>query len=117
MQAREAAYGFLSRTRAKEVEVLLERRSEGLSLMPGMWELPSIEVTGAQMEKALTLRHSITVTNYRVTIYDLGSQQKRLPKSKETRQWFRVRELKGVPLTGLARKALTGLRAWPVETQ
>lgn len=116
MRSKEAAYAFLKRTsKTRSAEVLLEQRPVGASLMPGMWELPMIDATHAREEnKALTLRHSITDTNYYVTVYKLDAkQQKNLPKRRAVRDWFAVRELHELPVTGLARKALKRLRAWP----
>lgn len=116
MRSKEAAYAFLRRaSRAKAVEVLLEHRPASASVMPGMWELPAIDAGHAAEEnKVLTLRHSITDTNYYVTVYKLNAkQQKELPKRRAKREWFAVRELDEVAVTGLTRKALKRLRAWP----
>lgn len=116
MRSKESAYAFLRRTpRPPRVEVLLEKRPADASLMPGMWELPGIDPESAGEEnKSLTLRHSITDTNYYVSVYTLDpKQQHRLPKGEAVRQWHRVRDLRALPLTGLARKALKRLHAWP----
>lgn len=116
MRSKETAYAFLRRTpRPLRTEVLLEQRPADASLMPGMWELPGIDPENApEKNKALTLRHSITDTNYYVSIYELDAkQQRRLPKRKAARQWHRVRDLHALPLTGLTRKALMRLHAWP----
>jgi A/G-specific adenine glycosylase len=51
-------------------EVLLERRAESLSQMPGMLELPLLSLEAvANREPVLRLRHSITNTNFYVQIY------------------------------------------------
>lgn len=121
MRSKESAYAFMQRPamrqsgKSHEAEILLEQREAEASLMPGMWELPGIDAEHAPEEKkALTLRHSITDTNYYVSIYGLEpEQQKHLPKRKTTREWFPVRRLDALPLTGLTRKALKRLRAWP----
>ncbi|MFZ0663411.1 MAG: A/G-specific adenine glycosylase [Acidobacteriaceae bacterium] len=120
MRSRDVAYAFLRRTRAAHVgahdaEVLLEQRPAEATLMPGMWELPGIDPERAPEEKkALTVRHSITGTNYSVSIYAFEpKEQKALPRRQAARQWFAVGELNRVPLTGLARKALKRLHAWP----
>ncbi len=116
MRSKEAAYAFLRRaSRARAMEVLLEHRPASASLMPGMWELPAIDASHAVEEnKVLTLRHSITDTNYYVTVHELNAkQQKGLPKRRAKREWFAVRELDTVPVTGLTRKVLKRLRAWP----
>ena len=116
MRSRESAYAFMRRWRQPSAtEVLLERRSKKAALMPGMWELPAIDPDYAPEEKkALTVRHSITDTNYYVTIFDLGAElQRHLPKRKITRRWFPVRDLDTLPLTGLTRKVLQRLQFWP----
>jgi len=116
MRSRESAYAFLRRSpHPHATEVLLEQRPADSSLMPGMWELPEIDPEDApEKDRALTLRHSITDTNYDISIYRLDSQQHPcLPKRSAPRQWCRVRDLQSLPLTGLARKALKRLHAWP----
>lgn len=116
MRSRESAYAFMRRSQhARPPEVLLEQRPADASLMPGMWELPEIDPEiASEEEKALTLRHSITDTNYYVSIYRLDAkQQPRLPQRRAARQWHRVRDLQSLPLTGLTRKALIRLHAWP----
>jgi A/G-specific adenine glycosylase len=113
MRSRDSAYALARRPSIAGVEVLLERRSAAASLMPGMWELPGIDAESApEAQKALTLRHSITNTNYRVTIYKLGARRRGLRKTA-AQQWFAVSELPALPLTGLARKVLKRLRTWP----
>lgn len=115
MRSREAAYAFLRRAgKKRSPEVLLERRPMSATLMPGMWELPSIDAEQPEKKKVLTLRHSITSTNYYVSIYETGARQtKELLKRKAVRRWFPLHELSATPLTGLARKALKRLHAWP----
>lgn len=116
MLSKEAAYAFLRRTRAaRAAEVLLEQRPAEVAQMPGMWELPGIQPSSAPEEdKVLTLRHSITDTNYYVSIYVLEPRQRKtLPKREVAREWFEVSQLHRLPLTGLTRKALKRLHAWP----
>lgn len=82
--------------------VLLEQRPRETSLMPGMWELPSLE-DGETVGRApiLTLRHSITITDYAVRVFvDSGPARGRS-------RWVRLRSADRLPLTGLARKILT----------
>ena len=83
----------------REDSVLLVERAKNESLMPGMWELPQIAGEGVD-GSWLTLRHSITVTDYTVRVKQGpaagGVRGSRIPKG-------RVRLL---PLTGLARKIL-----------
>jgi A/G-specific adenine glycosylase len=125
MRRRDVAYALARRKtgggaavllerRGPDAEVLLERRALGASLMPGMWELPGIDREGApEWKKALTVRHAITETNYRVTIYELSEKQLRGLRTGPVRRWFAAGELPSLPLTGLARKTLKRLGAWP----
>jgi len=121
MLSRQLSYACLLRT-AKlgkastlAIQVLLEKRSEISSVMPGMWELPEIGTTQSpKAKKVLTLRHSITNTNYYVAIYEwAASEHVLLPQRQNIRQWFSVDGLDTLPLTGLARKTLRRLRHWP----
>jgi A/G-specific adenine glycosylase len=76
---------------------LVERPKHG-SLMPGMWELP--EISGTNGTTWLTLRHSITVTDFLVRVV-------RGPAPRAiTGTWISERRLATLPLTGLARKIL-----------
>ena len=79
--------------------VFLVKRPDGESLMAGMWELPSLD--GANGHQAcLTLRHSITVTDYLVRVL-------RAPAPAHSNgEWFDCRRVVNLPLTGLARKIL-----------
>jgi A/G-specific adenine glycosylase len=80
--------------------IFLVQRPKTATLMPGMWELP--ETVGANGADAawLTLRHSITVTNYLVRVL-------RSPAFKGLEgRWVRKSRLATLPLTGLARKIL-----------
>jgi A/G-specific adenine glycosylase len=80
--------------------VLLVKRDNKLTLMPGMWELPEIRPANGSDPAWLTLRHSITVTNYLVRVV-----QCELPDGASGR-WVAKSRLKGLPLTGLAQKIL-----------
>jgi A/G-specific adenine glycosylase len=80
-------------------EVFLRQRSRTESLMPGMWELPSL--SGAQDGRALiSLRHSITVTDYKVCVLELARPE------EHGGAWIAGSRLMSLPLTGLARKIL-----------
>lgn len=112
---RLAACALLQRSSARRPQVLLEQRPLGSSLMPGMWELPAIDPNSVpQDNEPITLRHSITDTNYSVSVYVLKSKQHHLlPRNGAVRQWFSHHELHRLPLTGLTRKALKRLNQWP----
>ena len=80
--------------------VLLVQRPGTLSLMPGMWELPELGEVNGQHQPYLTLRHSITATDYTVQVLrgtaPEGVAGRRIPVSR----------LSALPLTGLTRKIL-----------
>jgi A/G-specific adenine glycosylase len=80
--------------------IFLVQRPKTVTLMPGMWELP--ETAGANGTNAtwLTLRHSITVTDYIVRVLRSPA-----PKGLEG-LWVRKSRVATLPLTGLARKIL-----------
>jgi A/G-specific adenine glycosylase len=109
--------------------VFLVQRPRDASLMAGMWELPEIEavvtlarekqvpparfatlrndktrgnggVKGSRPELLLTLKHSITVTDYTVRVWRCPAQD------RAAGEWVAVRRLGKVAMTGLARKIL-----------
>jgi A/G-specific adenine glycosylase len=79
--------------------VFLVQRERGLTLMSGMWELPECSAE-AKAEPLLTLRHSITVTDYLVRVVEIVNFDQGRGK------WVPVSQLRSLPLTGLARKIL-----------
>jgi A/G-specific adenine glycosylase len=93
---REIHYAFDCRNRS----VFLVKRSKTATLMPGMWELPEISSTTGSGDAWLTLRHSITVTDYIVRV-----EQCHLPARTEG-YWVAKSRVARLPLTGLARKIL-----------
>ena len=80
--------------------VFLVQREKSCALMPGMWELPEIPLSNGSAPISFTLRHSITVTNYAVNVV-LGAA----PPGTVGR-WMTRSRVRGLPLTGLARKIL-----------
>jgi A/G-specific adenine glycosylase len=69
-RSRAVAHLLALRKRGVTTEVLLERRPENASLMPGMLELPPLPLDAvANREPVLRLRHSITNTSYYVQIH------------------------------------------------
>ncbi len=111
MQTKDANYAFLKREKRRNfVEILLEKRPSDASLMAGMWELPHLAAGTADPNRLLlSLRHSITTTNYKVSILGYApDEEQSLPKSK-ARKWIKAEALADLPLTGLARKALKRL--------
>jgi A/G-specific adenine glycosylase len=87
------------RVACRDGSIFLVQRSKTVPLMPGMWELPEIAIP-RNTTPALTLRHSITVTDYLVRV-KLGPA----PKGIKGR-WIRKTRVAALPLTGLARKIL-----------
>lgn len=110
-----AAYLLSLRKRGTLTEVLLERRANNASLMPGMYELPPVPQDAVEgREPLMRLRHSITNTNYYVQIFaPRGPQDQALrraiPAAKRDLFWIRTNRLPQQPLTGLARKVLQRL--------
>ncbi len=110
---REIHYALDSRNGA----VLLVRRALEAQLMAGMWELPEIaDVSTAAGKQRIprvapndsggantllfTLRHSITVTDYSVCVWNSTAGR------QENGEWILRRRLPKLALTGLARKIL-----------
>ncbi len=119
MRNQQVAYALLRRTRAGDTLVLLERRPLSASLMPGMWELPEVELQANDHEQAeITLRHAITVTNYRVHVLPFSEAEagERCAPRGYPRKWVKSADLSQLPLTGLARKVLRRLQIMPAVT-
>ena len=111
------AYLLTTRKRGVVTDVLLARRPEDASLMPGMLELPPLpELAVAGREPILRLRHAITNTNYYVSIFaqegtsDRALQQVVAATGSESLVWRPLHRLAELPLTGLARKVLTRMK-------
>jgi A/G-specific adenine glycosylase len=120
MRSRQIAYALVRRDRPGLTQVLLQRRPLSTSLMPGMWELPEVVTLESDDERVeITLRHAITVTNYRVLVLRFSEQEATLrsPAGANPRQWIGSSELKTLPLTGLARKVLQRLQIMPREVK
>jgi A/G-specific adenine glycosylase len=89
-------------------EVLLEQRGDANTVMPGMWELPSLG-SGALVESELTftVRHAIMQVNYIVAVYEIGEPELvSLMGNGSRRSWVSLGQAAGMALTGLARKVL-----------
>jgi A/G-specific adenine glycosylase len=118
MRSRQIAYALSRRDRRGITQVLLQQRPLSASLMPGMWELPEVEMLESDHQRLeITLRHAITVTNYRVHVLRFSEQEARLrwPTQKNPQQWTKSSELSTLPLTGLTRKVLRRLQIMPEE--
>jgi len=79
--------------------VFLMQRSRTAAVMPGMWELPADD--GKPRKDSVAFRHSITNTNYLVSV-----TPRRHPPSRRQGKWVQLAGLEKIPLTGLARKIL-----------
>lgn len=84
----------------RDDSVFLVQRPSMVSLMPAMWELPEIALTNANGQAHLTLRHSITVTDYLVRVVQ-GP-----PPNTADGRWIAKSRLTKLPLTGLTTKIL-----------
>jgi len=84
----------------RDGSVLLTKRGPAETLMPGMWELPQGGKPNG-VQPLFTVRHSITVTDYRVRVLP-GPTSIKAPNSR----WLRHGQLAKLPLTGLTRKIL-----------
>jgi A/G-specific adenine glycosylase len=93
---KEICYAFHSRAGA----IFLLQRPPTATLMPGLWELPEISRSEHDDEVWLTVRHSITVTDYKVHVIKVPA-----PATAQG-QWIAKSRLTTLPLTGLARKIL-----------
>ena len=93
---REIHYALACRNGA----IFMVKRPQMATLMPGMWELPETNSANGTTAAWLTLRHSITVTDYRVRV------TQSLPPDGVDGRWVPKSQITTLPLTGLARKIL-----------
>lgn len=93
--------------------ILVRQRPPGASVMPGFWELPSVEGAADALGRLGPLRsaspmysgafaHAITDTSYRCRVYEASA----LSDPGEGYRWMSVDELAEVPLATISRKAL-----------
>ena len=76
--------------------------------MAGMWELPVIPECQRDGYKPMAkLRHSITQTDYEVSVISLSPEES--PSFETGGRWFSRKQWERLPLTGLARKVLLRL--------
>jgi A/G-specific adenine glycosylase len=80
--------------------VLLVQRGADKSLMSGMWELPTLNHSMCDHEVLFRVRHSITVTDYVVSVIAQSGM------ATESGEWITRRKAHKLPLTGLTRKIL-----------
>ncbi len=115
MLRREVAYALSVRSGRlagqAHREVLLEQRPADQSVMPGMWELPTLRSAAVpEKELRLTVRHAIMQVNYYVRIRTVFEDDiDALTVKGGERRWVPLNDATGMALTGLARKVLTRL--------
>lgn len=80
--------------------ILLTRRGSKNTLMPGMWELPEAQLPFQQSDVLLRVRHSITITEYTISVVAQPSA------GGSGGKWVSISRLNCLPLTGLTRKIL-----------
>ena len=80
--------------------IFLVQRGRDSSLMPGMWELPEVPVNGVRPEVTLRLRHSITVTDFKIEV------SRGEPPAGIRGRWVAQALVEELPLTGLTKKIL-----------
>jgi len=80
-------------------KVYLVQRAADAKKMAAMWELPEI-AHGSSSEPLITVRHSITDTDYLVHVFAQNA------KGIRGGRWCATAELSRLPLTGLTRKVL-----------
>ena len=93
-------------------EVLLEQRPAQNTVMPGMWELPTLRHPEVpESELRMTVRHAIMQVNYYVRIRTVFEDDvKAITAAGGERRWVPLNEAVGMPLTGLTRKVLVRAR-------
>jgi A/G-specific adenine glycosylase len=112
MQSREVAFalsvrsGLLSGQAHREV--LLEQRPATLTVMPGLWELPTLRESAVPDEALrMTVRHAIMQVNFYVRIRTVFEDDvEALTIAGGDRRWVELQDASGMALTGLARKVL-----------
>jgi len=106
--SREVGYALCVRRPGggPDVEILLEQRPPTVSVMPGLWEMPSLR-EAADKDVRMTVRHAIMNVNYVVRVRGVREDDlAELTVTGGERQWVPLRDAGGMALTGLARKVL-----------
>jgi A/G-specific adenine glycosylase len=91
-----------------QCEILLERRPDELSVMPGLWELPELrDIEVPESDLLMTVRHAIMSVNHLVRIRNVRERDiNRLTSRRGERRWVGSEDAAAMALTGLSRKAL-----------
>ena len=118
MTTREIACSLTTRKTPNGTEILLHQRPATNTVMPGLWELPTLEPGPTPTaDPILTVRHAIMQVNYTVHVHALPA--KRFPKSGTPPhpRWITAEQASSMALTGLARKILTKAGLIPSRTR
>jgi len=108
MTNREIACALVVRESKAGTEVLLEQRAATNTVMPGMWELPTLAEIAVSLKETMTVRHAIMQVNYTVRVHALTPHDVSAIAMNSVRQrWIPLAEASAMALTGLARKVLT----------
>ncbi len=91
----DEAYLLAQRRRS----VYLVRRASHSKLMAGMWELPRLQAPPPGRQPLFRLKHSITVTNYEIAVFDAAG-------TLRGGRWVVLARILELPLTGLTCKIL-----------
>ena len=93
-------------------EVLLEQRPANVTVMPQMWELPTLRHQEVpESELRMTVRHAIMQVNYYVRIRTVFEDDvAAVTAAGVERRWVPLSEAAGMALTGLTRKVLVRAR-------
>ncbi len=125
MLSREVAHALTVRTGhlpgQAHREVLLDQRPPEGTVMPGLWELPTLkEPQVPEEDLRMTVRHAIMQVNYYVRIRTVFEDDvEDLTVAAGVRRWVPLGEAGSMALTGLARKVLNRaklLAAPPLDT-
>ncbi len=131
-KSRAIAYLLKVRSAEMETEVLLQKRPADASLMPDMYELPALpEDAVREREPIFRTRHSITSTNFHVSVFTdrheeaipdtsltskIPSLISNIPVQDTSLRWIAAGKLPLLPLTGLARKVLQRLKIMAISS-
>jgi hypothetical protein len=98
--------------------VLLEQRPATLTVMPGLWELPTLrDPEVPEQDLRMTVRHAIMQVNYYVRIRTVFEDDvKAMTVVVGKRRWVPLGRAAGMALTGLARKVLSRAHLLPTAS-
>jgi A/G-specific adenine glycosylase len=119
MVSREVACALSVRTSREpgqvNREVLLQQRPAALTVMPGLWELPTlIDTAVPEDELRMTVRHAIMQVNYYVRVRTVFEDDvDSMTTAGGERRWVQLSKVGSMALTGLARKVLTRAHLLP----